>query len=43
MKNWRVELVCGSASLGEVSISRGIFEGDSLSLLLFVIALILTS
>ena len=40
MKNWRVELVCGSASLGEVSISRGIFQGDSLSPLLLVIALI---
>ena len=26
MKNWRVELVCGSASLGEVSINRGIFS-----------------
>ena len=40
MKNWRVELVCGSASLGEVSIIRGIFQRDSMSPLLFVIALI---
>ena len=40
MKNWRVELTCNNENLGEVEIKRGIFQGDSLSPLLFVIALI---
>ena len=40
MKNWPVELVCNNEKLGEVEIKRGIFQGDSLSPLLFVIALI---
>ena len=40
MKTWRVELTCGNNNLGEVNIRRGIFQGDSLSLLLFVVALI---
>ena len=40
MMNWRVEQVCGLASLREVSISRGMFQGDSLFPLFFVIALI---
>ena len=40
MRSWRVELTCGSDSLGEVFIKRGIFQGDSLSPLLFVICLI---
>ena len=40
MKSWRVELTCGSETLGEVSIKRGIFQGDALSPFLFVIAII---
>ena len=40
MKNWRVELTCNNENLGEVEIKRGIFQENSLSPLLFVIALI---
>ena len=36
MKAWRVELRCGEQILGEVKINTGIFQGDTLSLLLFV-------
>ena len=39
MKSWRVELTCGSETLGEVPIKRQLFEGDALSQLLFDIAL----
>ena len=40
MRSWRVELTCGKEVLGEVKIERGIFQGDSLSPLLFVVILI---
>ena len=40
MKSRRVELTCGAETLGEVTIKRGTFQGDALSPLLFVIALI---
>ena len=33
-------LCSGNSELGEVEIKRGIFQGDSLSLLVFVLALI---
>ena len=40
MKNWRVELTSMGEKLGEVNIRRGIFQGDSFSQILFVMALI---
>ena len=39
MNNWRVELTAGEKSLAETKIQRGIFQGDALSLLLFIIAM----
>ena len=39
MKTWMVELAGGGKSLAEVNIQRGIFQGDALSTLLFVIAM----
>ena len=40
MKKWTTELTSNGEVLGEVKIRRGIFQGDSLSPLLFVVALI---
>ena len=40
MKKWKVMLCSGNSELGEVEIKRGIFQGDSLSPLMFVLALI---
>ena len=39
MKNWRVELTAGGKSLGETKTQRGIFQGDALSSLQFIIAM----
>ena len=39
MQTRRVELTAGGQSLAEVKIQRGIFQGDALSPLLFVIAM----
>ena len=39
MKNWRVELTAGGKGLAETKIQRGIFQGDELSPLLFIIAM----
>lgn len=41
MRNWDTKLVVGALSLGTVKLKKGIFQGDSLPPLLFVIALIL--
>ena len=41
MKNWNTKLeTFKSEVLGEVNIKRGIYQGDSMSALLFVMALI---
>ena len=40
MENWKAMLCSGNSELGEVEIRRGIFQGDSLSPLVFVLALI---
>ena len=39
MKTWRVELIAGGRSLDEAMIQRGIFQGDALSPLLLIIAM----
>ena len=40
MEMWKVMLCSGNYELGEVEIKLGIFQGDSLSTLVFVLALI---
>jgi len=40
MTNWKTVLTANNKVLGEVDINRGIFQGDSLSPLIFVIAMI---
>ena len=40
MKSWRVEIICKDEILGEVKIKTGIFQGDTLSPLLFFISMI---
>ena len=39
MKTWRGELTAGGRSLSETNIQRGFFQGDVLSPLLFIIAM----
>ena len=43
MEKWKVMLCSGNSELGEVEIKRGIFQGDSLSPSVFVLALITLS
>ena len=43
MEKWKVMLCSGNSELGEVKIKHGIFQGNSLSPLVFVLALILLS
>ena len=40
MRSWTVELTSGGEMLGDVTVKRGIFQGDSLSPILFVLAMI---
>ena len=39
-ETWRTEVIACNESLGKAEIRRGIFQGDSFSLLLFVVVLI---
>ena len=39
MNNWRVELTAGGRSIAETKIQGGIFQGDALSPLLFMVAM----
>ena len=39
MKTWRVELTLGGRSLAESKIKGGIFQGDALQPLLFIITM----
>ncbi|CAB4018066.1 Hypothetical predicted protein, partial [Paramuricea clavata] len=43
MENWKTELTSSGESLGNVNIRRGIFQGDSLSPLIFVMCMIALS
>ena len=40
MKKWKTELTSGGQQLGVVNIKRGIFQGDSLSPLPFVLCMV---
>ena len=40
MEKWKVMVCSGNSKLGEVEIKRGIFQGNSISPLVFVVALI---
>ena len=40
MEKWKVMLCSGNSELGKIEIKRGIFQGDSLSPLVLVLALI---
>ena len=40
MVNWKTVLTSGGTVLGQVDIKRGIFQGDSLSPLLFIVIML---
>ena len=40
MNKWKLELASNGVFLGNVEIRRGIFQGDSLSPLLFVLCMV---
>ena len=39
MQHWSTNLTCGKEKIGDINIKRGIFQGDSLSPLLFCLAM----
>lgn len=39
MQTWRTTIVCGKEEIGQIQVKRGIFQGDSLSPILFCLAL----
>ena len=41
MEQWKLSLTSNGEDLGEVHVKRGIFQGDSLSPLLFVLSMVL--
>ena len=43
IEKWKVMLCSGNSELGKIEIKRGIFQGDSLSPLVLVLALIPSS
>ena len=40
MQEWRLSLTANGEDLGELNVKRGIFQGDSLSPLLFVLSVV---
>ena len=40
MEQWKLSLMSNGEDLGEVNVKRGIFQGDSLSPLLFVLSMV---
>ena len=40
MEQWKLSLTSNGSDLGEVDVKRGIFQGDSLSPLLFVLSVV---
>ena len=40
MEQWKLSLTSNSENLGEVDVKRGIFQGDSLSPLLFFLSMV---
>ena len=40
MQQWKLSLTANGEDLGEVNVKRGIFQGDSLSPLLFVLSMV---
>ena len=40
MQQWRLSLTANDEDLGEVNVKRGIFQGDSLSPLMFVLSMV---
>ena len=43
MEQWKLSLASNGKDLGEIDVKRGIFQGDSLSPLFFVLSVILLS
>ena len=43
MQQWRLLLMANTEDLGEVNVKRGIFQGDSLLPLLFVLSMVTVS